>query len=524
MLETYSAASEDAQKEVSSSQSTPTPEATPLNVEEHERLGEARSAIGELFDLSQSREPFSRGDILRLVSTVERSLGLLQRGVTLTEGDSFFANLESVTQLTQLSGSFDTHRDGFSDERLTEVSKAGLLLIGDGLASVSEQTLLGMNQDDVVSLYRACSEVIMEDAPVPVIEDLVAFKDRWSPVLSKLSDQQGGGLLKDIVLDIEQYQGSLRYRRLVASGIDESRSRVADGIIFEGRGLIANILERYGLDAESMIAAWETQKSGFEDDYPVEDAICALDLLEVSRNGSARVLQQEFGIHHFERYPAGLLISQYDQRDADLPYGIILNPQSDHNGGFRGDYSIWWNIYLQARSGGYGIRVVECDGKQSFNDARSMLRQRYGQHRGISFAFLGGHGSEGSILLGSEGSAGCIETADLLPGGVFSDLKKDFEPNPIFVMNSCCTAVNTERGIGKVLSDQVGARLVGPKVPSYFSHEPGAVGITFSPEHQPWIHVGYVDASKGASRRAGKRGFKDSTSGVEGAFINGQEV
>lgn len=56
--------------------------------------------------------------------------------------------------------------------------------------------------------------------------------------------------------------------------------------------------------------------------------------LEQQRPGICQVLRKEFGIRNFFRYPAEILINQYDTRDIATKKGIAAVALYDHNGAF----------------------------------------------------------------------------------------------------------------------------------------------------------------------------------------------
>ncbi len=107
----------------------------------------------------------------------------------------------------------------------------------------------------------------------------------------------------------------------------------------------------FGIDGKQAIKAWELAVMKKAPTYRTGDAsflenLPSLANLEAQRHGIGKVLQEEFGINDFARYPEELLIEQYDTRNrSDLPYGVIINPWYDHNGAFYGNTGVWQILF-----------------------------------------------------------------------------------------------------------------------------------------------------------------------------------
>lgn len=225
---------------------------------------------------------------------------------------------------------------------------------------------------------------------------------------------------------------------------------------------IADIISAFGIDGEEAIDRWRS--AIFKDREPVRASIAAnlLSLLSIEsqRPGIGFVLQSEFGVNDFARYPQELLIAQYDQRNDDsLPYGVIIYPQYDDNGAFYKDRPVFKALFDQLQ-GEYGIRVWEVKDLLELVNALNTSRHRYGK---ISFAIIGGHGTTESIQFGSEKTREGKLTQSHLGKPGASSLKLAFIDNPTIILDSCSTG---ELGaIGQEIS-RIGAKVIAPSRPT----------------------------------------------------------
>ncbi|GEM_PF-5953705 len=224
-----------------------------------------------------------------------------------------------------------------------------------------------------------------------------------------------------------------------------------------------DMLTHYGLDPQSNIDAWIY---GFP--HLLIAAIentRAIHALETRHRGMTAVLQKEFGIKFFSRYPQELLIHQYEERDnKDTSYGVILYPQADHNGAFTCNTEVFSALYNQLNNDAafftkYGLRVVECDSKLSAVHRLNSMRKRYGP---ATFGIVGGHGTEGSIALGSKGKNNVIYISDFSRKGGGA-LHSAFIEHPTLILVSCTTGI--EGGIGQKISE-LGAEIIAPDKPT----------------------------------------------------------
>lgn len=220
------------------------------------------------------------------------------------------------------------------------------------------------------------------------------------------------------------------------------------------------VLDEYGINYQKAMVHWLF--SDFKEKSRGSlyiDNLAKMILLERCRPGAARILNSEFGIYDFDRYELGLLLDQFDKRDQDIPYGVMIFPKGDNNGAF-----YCTNYTLKMREDlsrlGYGLRVVECESRIDVVKRLIQLNRRYGEKNKISFAIIGGHGTYKNIQFGVGVNNSDFITADDLwekgaqrTGGFFTS-------NPTIILKSCSTGLR--QGIGHQLSYVFDCRVIAP--------------------------------------------------------------
>lgn len=246
---------------------------------------------------------------------------------------------------------------------------------------------------------------------------------------------------------------------------------VPDEIRERARDLYAKELSKYGLiEEQDMITCWgESCPEGMKE-FIFGENMRAIYTLESLRPGIASSLRTEFGIADFSRYPIDLLVWQFDNKDnPDIPYGILINPQADHNGAFYQDKFFLNTVFSELQGLGYGLRVYEAGKVRDIPRLFVRADERYGLKNKISFAIIGGHGEKNSIQLGI-GIGGDINLeyqlgrANTKIGRHLSSLKNYFIKNPSIILHSCSTGIDA--GIGHEIS-ALGGRVIAPDEDTY---------------------------------------------------------
>lgn len=236
------------------------------------------------------------------------------------------------------------------------------------------------------------------------------------------------------------------------------------------RNTVLNVLngeiQSWGLDPNTILKAWTEGHStdrGLRGLAGILENLPAAIYLESQKPGILKTLSEEFGVKNFGRYPAELLIAQYDEKDnTDKPYGVVLYPYSDWNGAFFQNKNPLREFYADVKDK-YSIRVLEAGSKYDIARGLLNLKRRYGAQHKISFAVIGGHGTKNSILFGGEDERHTLMSQDLQGKGV-RKTSEFFEPQPNIVLVSCSTGTN--EGIGQQLSEMMGAKVTAPEIPT----------------------------------------------------------
>jgi hypothetical protein len=205
--------------------------------------------------------------------------------------------------------------------------------------------------------------------------------------------------------------------------------------------------------------------------YPefLADNFDIMQRLELERPGICNVLYEEFGINNFARYPLRALVDQYDNRDKDIPYGVLVYPHADANGAFSQDTFTLDELHDDLLGAKVGLRIYEAGSGFGLLRRFSAANKRYGNKNKISFAIIGGHGSADGILLGNSRRDDGEEinshriSKDNLQYPAVEVLKQWFITNPNIILISCSTGA--EAGIGEGIH-KIGANVIAPKEPT----------------------------------------------------------
>lgn len=218
--------------------------------------------------------------------------------------------------------------------------------------------------------------------------------------------------------------------------------------------LYEEIFKFYGLNSQYMVEAWRKGVFPNKEEVGSENSLSedgqkdlvrlnlrALRDLEWDRPGAAATLQKDFGLANFGRYPAGLLVEQYDQRDNhELPYGAVISAQYDYNGSsFHNSYlnDLWENIRDTSL-----IRITETGGRFSLIRDLVKLDKRYGEKQKISFAIFSGHGNKEVFALGDssqDGQSAYVDISDVQKASWLGRLRAFFTPQATLILDSCLT-------------------------------------------------------------------------------------
>ncbi len=265
----------------------------------------------------------------------------------------------------------------------------------------------------------------------------------------------------------------------ILSSIEDRENYEVNEKTEKANELLQLIVERSGLDFEDTLSKWKMNAYGEGHEaslvWNMMKNIETMRTMEHLRPGSVEMLQKEFGIRDFCRYPETVLIDQYDNFDnTEKPYGVVFSALDDHSGALTS--STWADTKKLYKNldGRYLLRMFEID--RAFGIGRRLTEcdRHYGDHNKISFAMFSGHGTKNSVQFGPEkydtglkllkkfftkkNSWTTVSTEDLRGPGL-QRMKSYFEPNPQIVVTAC--DAGSEDGIVQETSEQLKATTYG---------------------------------------------------------------
>jgi len=229
-----------------------------------------------------------------------------------------------------------------------------------------------------------------------------------------------------------------------------------------GKEHISKLIAEYGLadQTETIITKWIA--GGGQRVFMPEAFLMNVEMIrsiEKQRPGICQLLISEFGIYDFGRYTEELLIKQHDEiENKDLPYGIAIFAEDDHNGAYFEDgYEL--EEMAKGLEGKYLFRIIESDGRENLLRSLTKLRLKYGENHKISFAIIAGHGNGQSVTLGRVGKYDReMSVRNILKyGGRKYKLLEDGSTVVLIVCQS-----GKKNGIGSTISDVLGTTVIAP--------------------------------------------------------------
>lgn len=217
------------------------------------------------------------------------------------------------------------------------------------------------------------------------------------------------------------------------------------------------------------------------------EAIQKMRILENAQPGITKFLIEERGIQHIYRYSDKILLQQYvENEDTTLPYGVVVFPETDWNGAFRGATSNLGDFYDKT-NGQYHLRLFECRSTYGLLKILITADKHYGAHHKISFAIIGGHGAEDAIQFGDYevANSSVLYKENIAATKSIPKIKDFFVPNPTIILQSCSTG--KDDGIAQLLSQQLGAHLFAPDQ----STSVKSIQVTMQ-DGQPMFTVKYI--------------------------------
>ncbi len=298
-----------------------------------------------------------------------------------------------------------------------------------------------------------------------------SIANAWQNLVLRVEDSkqyiQASGALKNVwEAKEEQHWGTLEAK------IFQPILRVRSKPLERNKDFVTrSAIELAGLDGARIIDEWgmagslgEEKKYGPSHQYAYESNLKALYLLKDLSADAPKALHDEFGITHFGRYPTEVLHRQYEERENQDPYGIVLFPYADHNGAFTGIPEVFARLQTELGGNGFRLRIIEAESKHGIGKRLLHLDRKYASGEGgnqVEFAIIGGHGTKESILFGDgRGPSQQIHMADLEGQGTTRGAAQIFRKGARVALMSCSTGM--AGGIARKMKDRFGWTVLAP--------------------------------------------------------------
>lgn len=471
--------------------------------QKNERLSVMNGALDDLFEISKQRSVLGVLENLKLLALTPRDLFVKMRALSQLQESketlkkAFASREERQEALSTLSRIMNGMDD---DENIKTYFSHNAKLRGK-LCALGAEALLD-NQDAVFESLNNPSPLV-EEIVGKILSGMVTYRyelrgstqktdqkievlsNRFLPLIQKrieilkkdpgtkseLFDHYANVLRPALLQDDKEKARAAQdvwcEAFLAGKNQETSRDMVAryvytyDAKKRQKTGVLLNLVAHIGLDPEKFYDADKNRKSKAKENYI--NNILAAQALESAVPGSVRKLAGEYGIQSFSRYPKELLLRQLEaEDDLETPYGIVLNPREDWNGGFYGDQKVFSVFSDSARDEKMNVRVFECESKIDAAKKLIRLNRKYGAGQRIQFAVVGGHGNRELLEFGKEDRK--TLTQKDLEGNAMQELRGFFSEDATIVLNSCSTG--DDFGLGEMLSRLVKIKVIAPDSPT----------------------------------------------------------
>lgn len=303
------------------------------------------------------------------------------------------------------------------------------------------------------------------------VENGLTFLEKYKPSLEEAIRNGNKNIEKEINF-FEEYFKTDSFEYVLAKACEDSLKTDIGKLEREIRcpyceTLLKGRLAKRGLDPNKIISAWLRNHTGPNQWPQIWENVLIIHRLEEAQKGATEVLFKEFGIRNFARYSPKTLLEQIKEvKNKEKPYGILLNPVSDHNGAFSDqskDYQMVNDLTDQLSQKGYLLRIIEAETKTEIARHLIKMHRLYGDRHKIYFILIGGHGSENSIEFGGTDPKQILklpELEDIFLGKRIQKATNLFEDNFKIVLLSCST--RREGGIAQKISNITGAKVIAP--------------------------------------------------------------
>jgi len=192
-----------------------------------------------------------------------------------------------------------------------------------------------------------------------------------------------------------------------------------------------------------------------------------MSFIENEYPGGCALLNKNYNICEFGRYPSYILTNQISDENLQKPYGLIIFPRSDHNGAFSQMGDAITNIYDETKNR-HLVRIFEAANRKDIIKIFLECNKKYGKENKISYLVLGGHGNLDILNLGShmQSPKNKKENKYIFKNDVHGKraerLNEYFVEKPAITLLSCGTG--GEQGLIDDISNTYNAEVVAPKI------------------------------------------------------------
>lgn len=313
--------------------------------------------------------------------------------------------------------------------------------------------------------------------------------------------------LQDVLEHYNQYDTSRIFAFLLSP--EHLGAQKGRGLYPEIEYILKTFFERIELDYRTVMTAWQqatadqvreeqdgTTVVGIPNPYAhiVHKNLSQLLALENAEAGMVTTLYRTFGIANFYRYSVDLLLRQYQERDREGPYGIVVSAERDNGVALAHGRDVFDSLSTQLR-GHHFLRVVECHSRKDFLQRRLRLIHMYGTP---SFTVVNAHGTPSEIVLGYKGrKRESISTGDFQQ--LITAEGRLFTHNESIVLISCSTG--QDGGIAEAASRSTGLTVVAPNKDTAIRD----IQVSYDDDVTPHFTVRYEEEIEAVTFDKGKR-------------------
>ncbi len=241
-------------------------------------------------------------------------------------------------------------------------------------------------QDTVETSIQAINRILIQGTPDDLTESILVHTLRQKADFGTQKVQKGihhyFEVLEQNAEDPESFVSlitRLSARADAAGGLPDGRwHEVAQAALGEQ----ADLADEWGVDNAA---------------GTIERNLATTLYLEKAAPGAVHYLREEYGIQHFGRYPAQMLLDMFHRREETGPWGLTIFAKADHNDAFY--YSEPLAQMHSEVGDAFTTRIIECD---SVTEVRRLMARLAAKHGKAGFVIINAHGNPEGMRLGDD--------------------------------------------------------------------------------------------------------------------------